>query len=67
MTKDVAPYSIIGGNPAKIIRYRNNKELRLMLPNLIDIPKKVVLENIDLFYKELSEEVVQQIKKISNR
>ena len=62
VTKDVAPYSIIGGNPAKIIRYRNNKELRLMLPNLIDIPKKVVLENIDLFYKELSEEVVQQIK-----
>ena len=38
-----------------------------MLPSLIDIPKKVVLENIDLFYKELSEEVVQQIKKISNR
>ncbi|WP_297979998.1 DapH/DapD/GlmU-related protein [uncultured Capnocytophaga sp.] len=67
VTKDVAPYSIIGGNPAKIIRYRNNKELRLMLPSLIDIPKKVVLENIDLFYKELSEEVVQQIKKISNR
>ena len=67
VTKDVPSYSIIGGNPAKIIRYRNNKELRTTLPNLIDIPKEVVLENIDLFYKELSEEVVQQIKELSNR
>ena len=64
VTKDVPPYSIVGGNPAKIIRYRNNKELRTTLPNLIDIPKEVVLENIDLFYKELSEEVVQQIKEL---
>lgn len=64
VTKDVPPYSIVGGNPAKIIRYRNNKELRTTLPNLINIPKEVVLENIDLFYKELSEEVVQQIKEL---
>lgn len=65
VTKDVPSYSIIGGNPAKIIRYRNNKELRTTLPNLIDIPKKVVLENIDLFYNELTEDIIQKIKVLS--
>lgn len=65
VTKDVPPYSIVGGNPAKIIRYRNNKELRTTLPNLIDIPKKVVLENIDLFYNELTEDIIQKIKVLS--
>lgn len=64
VTKDVPPYSIVGGNPAKIIRYRNNKELRTTLPNLIDIPKEIVLKNIDLFYKELTEDVIQNIKNL---
>ena len=64
VTKDVPPYSIVGGNSAKIIRYRNNKELRTTLPNLIDIPKEVVLKNIDLFYKELTEDVIQSIKNL---
>jgi len=28
VTKDVEPYSIVGGNPAKIIKYRFSKEIR---------------------------------------
>lgn len=27
VTKDVAPYSIVGGNPAKLIRYRKGRQL----------------------------------------
>jgi chloramphenicol O-acetyltransferase type B len=27
VTKDVAPYSIVGGNPARLIRYRFNQEI----------------------------------------
>lgn len=34
VTKDVEPYSIVGGNPAKIIRYRFNEEDREYLLSL---------------------------------
>lgn len=34
VTKDVEPYSIVGGNPAKIIRYRFNEEDREFLLSL---------------------------------
>ncbi|ACU92259.1 hypothetical protein Coch_0701 [Capnocytophaga ochracea DSM 7271] len=54
------------GKSCKIIRFRNNKVFRATLPNLIDIPKEVVIKNINLFYKELTEEVVQQIKELLN-
>ena len=32
VTKDVPPYAIVGGNPAKIIRYRFSSELTLPMP-----------------------------------
>ena len=34
VVKDVPPYAIVGGNPAKIIRYRFHEELRLRLLDL---------------------------------
>lgn len=34
VTKDVLPYSIVGGNPAKLIRYRFDEETIAMLQTL---------------------------------
>lgn len=34
VTKDVRPYSIVGGNPAKLIRYRFDEETIAMLQTL---------------------------------
>lgn len=58
VTKDVEPYAIVGGNPARLIRYRLDENLRRKLQkinivNLFDTFEKDDLENI---YGELSEE-----------
>jgi len=50
VTKDVPPYSIVGGNPAKIIKYRFDK-------NLIDLIKT---KDIKLILKE--ENIIKNIK-----
>lgn len=34
MTKDVPPYAIVGGNPARVIRYRfRNEQIESLLEN----------------------------------
>lgn len=53
--KDVPPYAIVGGVPAKVIKYRVSEKLRAKLLN-IDFSKfddKFVIEHIDLLYKPI--------------
>ncbi len=65
VTKDVESYSIVGGNPAKLIKYRFSKEL-------IEEMKKIDFSKLDpekfrdvkkLLYKKLDFEVLEEIKK----
>lgn len=66
VTKNVDAYSIVGGIPAKFIKYRIDKELislRNQL-NLIDIPREKIVENIDLFYSDFSKENFEEIQSI---
>ena len=55
VTKDVPPYAIVGGNPAKVIKYRFNHEVisYLLTVNFDNIDKKMIKNNIDMFYKEI--------------
>lgn len=58
VTKSVAPYSIVGGVPAKHIKYRFSDSL-INLLNQIDyskINKEVVINNIELFRSPIKEE-----------
>lgn len=45
VTKDVPPYAIVGGVPAKIIRYRFNPEIieRLLQSKWWDLPKDIIV------------------------
>ena len=57
VTKDVAPYAIVGGNPAKLIKYRFEEGLRNKLLNM-DIVKlfdKFVNDDISFIYQKLDE------------
>ncbi|MDD4519298.1 MAG: CatB-related O-acetyltransferase [Alphaproteobacteria bacterium] len=65
VVKDVEPYSIVGGNPAKHIKYRFDESIRkkLMLFKLSDLEDKKIIEHIDDFYKELTPENVDEIIK----
>jgi acetyltransferase-like isoleucine patch superfamily enzyme len=56
VTKDVPPYSIVGGNPAKVIKYRFSEEIisELLAFNWWDLDPKS-LKNIEaLFFSDLT-------------
>ena len=54
VVKDVPPYAIVGGVPAKIIRYRFSEDIITKLQGLQwwDMPEEKLKENINLFQKE---------------
>lgn len=63
VTKNVTPFSIVAGNPARFIKYRIEEELikKRSEVDLINIPKEKIVNNIDLFYNELSLENLEKI------
>lgn len=64
VTKDVMRFSIVGGNPAKFIKWRIPEDLineRSKL-NLSDFNIENIKNNVDLFYKDLDTETLQLIK-----
>lgn len=65
VTKDVPPYAIVGGVPAKVIRYRFDNETR-EFASRVDynkFDKEFVRENLDLLYKEIDGNL-QQFRKL---
>ena len=68
VTKNVEPYAIFGGNPAKLIRYRfeeniREKLLQIDICKLFDSFKK---DNIDLIYSPLTLEKLEEIIDMKN-
>lgn len=55
VTKDVPPYAIFGGVPAKLIRYKFSDDIINILKPIYlnDLPKAFIIKNIDHFYKEI--------------
>lgn len=68
VTKDVEPYAIVGGNPAKLIKYRFSKELidELKNMNITDLFDKVNPTDFNLIYKELDINTLKVIKEKYN-
>lgn len=64
VTKDVEPYAIVGGNPAKLIKCRFCKELidELKKMNITDLFDKINSTDFNLIYKELDINTLKVIK-----
>jgi acetyltransferase-like isoleucine patch superfamily enzyme len=65
VTKNVPPYTIFGGNPARLIKNRFSKEIRDALHNfsILDYDESKIIENINEFYQPLD---IIQIEKLKN-
>ena len=63
MTKDVEPYSIVAGNPAKIMKYRFPREIieKMKNFNVGMLTENSIKTNINDMYKELTCENVDSL------
>lgn len=65
VSKDIPPYSIVAGVPAKIIKYRFDHEViqKLMTIDFEKIDKNVIMNNAQLFRKRISKENIDLVIK----
>ena len=69
VTKDVPPYAIVGGNPAKLIRYRFSEEIiKILLPiRFVNFSEDWIRKNIDMIYKKIeTAEDALKLKALTN-
>jgi acetyltransferase-like isoleucine patch superfamily enzyme len=69
VTKDVPPYAIVGGNPARIIRYRFEPETIAELLDIAwwDLPREQVATIIPLLQSDRIQDLVSTVRELRAR
>jgi len=57
VTKDIPPYTVFGGNPAKFIKNRFSEDItnELISLNLFELNDEILIEKADVFYEEITD------------
>lgn len=68
VTKDVQPFSIVGGNPAKFIKWRIPSDLieERKKINLINFDIELIKKETNIFYRVLNKDILNAILEIKN-
>lgn len=68
VTKDVEPYTIVGGVPAKIIKKRCSDKLanRMLKIQWWELPPEIIKSHFDLFNSGINEETVCKLEKLTS-
>ena len=63
VTKSIAPYSVVGGNPAKHIKYRFSETIveKLSTVDFNKFTDSFISKNLDLLYTEITEDNIDEI------
>lgn len=63
VTKDVEPYAIVGGNPAKLIRYRfsENLKTKLCATDIVRLFDSFEKKDVNLIYSVLTETIFKEM------
>lgn len=63
VTKDVSPYTIVGGNPAKVIKYRFEEEIieKMKNVNLNEINEDYIKNNLENFYCKADLDIISKV------
>lgn len=66
VTKSVPPYAIVGGNPAKIIKYRFEQNMidKLLQIDIVKLLDSFTKDDIELLYQNLTEENLDKLIKL---
>lgn len=70
VTKDVPPYAIVGGNPARVLKYRFSENVinQLLRFDFSSISEEDIHKNESLFYTDLNEknalEIIKNLSKV---
>ena len=63
VTKDVEPYAIVGGNPAKVIKYRFDEKLRRKMCeiDIVELFDRFDINQENLIYSDLNEKILFEL------
>lgn len=55
VTKDVSPYAVVGGAPARVLKYRFSKKIIQEMMNIdySKVTETIIRNNMEFFYKEV--------------
>jgi acetyltransferase-like isoleucine patch superfamily enzyme len=69
VSKDVPPYAVAGGVPARIIKYRfdQNARDRLLRMRLSEVSRDEIIQNIDLFYSPIDADQLDRLESLFER